>query len=139
VRQALGSVLGGLMLGAALSFIGFSSWDEVHAMFTFASLRLTLAFATAVVVIGLGWLALRPWFGAPTGRRRFHRGTLAGGVLFGVGWAVCGACPSIAFVQVGEGQLGGLVTLGGIALGNWLYAAVNDRLLHWSGASCKDD
>ncbi len=46
-----GVVLGaiGLFMGFALSRIGFASWDEVHAMFTFASWRLILAFLTGVV------------------------------------------------------------------------------------------
>jgi uncharacterized membrane protein YedE/YeeE len=63
---------------------------------------------------------------------------LAGGALFGVGWALSGACPSIALVQLGEGQLGALVTLAGIFLGNLAYSAIHDRYFRWSTQSCAD-
>jgi len=131
----------GTFMGACLSRIGFSSWDEVHAMFTFESLRPFLSFCAAVAMLYLLW---RP-FGsiAPEARhmgpRVIHRGTLAGGILFGVGWALSGACPSIALVQLGEGQLGAGWTLLGIVAGNWLYAALHTRFLRWDTGSCLDD
>lgn len=130
-----------IAFGFALSRIGFSSWDEVHAMFTFADLRMFLAFCTAVVVLGISWplltraLPSRSLFRT----RELHRGTIAGGLLFGMGWALCGACPSIAAVQVGEGQLAALWTLGGIVAGNFLYGAVHARYLRWDTRSCTDD
>ena len=60
-----------------------------------------------------------------------------GGVLFGAGWALTGACPSIALVQLGEGKLGALVTLVGIFAGNALYAAVHERYFRFSVGSCE--
>ena len=60
-----------------------------------------------------------------------------GGVLFGVGWALSGACPGIILVQVGEGKLGALVTLAGVFLGNALYAAVHQRYFRFSVGSCE--
>jgi uncharacterized protein len=118
----------GLALGFSLSRIGFSSWDEVHAMFTFADLRLTMAFGAAVVLLMPAWAAIARLTGAKYPARDIQRGTLLGGVLFGVGWAVCGACPGIALVQLGEGQLGAFATLAGIFLGNHLYAVLDQRL-----------
>ncbi|MBK8940052.1 MAG: YeeE/YedE family protein [Polyangiaceae bacterium] len=55
-----------------------------------------------------------------------------------VGWALSGACPSIALVQLGEGQLGGLVTLVGIFAGNFVYSIVHERHFRWSTSSCVD-
>lgn len=137
-RQNLAVAAIGLAFGFALSRIGFSQWDEVHAMFTFADLRLTLGFAVAVALLAGAWLAVSRATGATWSPRLVHRGTLPGAVLFGVGWAVCGACPAIALVQLGELQLGGLVTLAGIFAGNWLYAVVHERWFRWSQASCSD-
>src|SRR5262245_16828762 len=101
----------GLGLGYSLSRIGFSAWDEVHAMFTFHSLRLLFTFATAVVTLAAVWRVVQRASSPQWTPRRIHRGTVVGGVLFGVGWAVSGACPGIAWVQIGEGQLGALWTL----------------------------
>ncbi len=60
-------------------------------------------------------------------------------MLFGAGWALSGACPSIALVQLGEGQLAAAFTLAGIFTGNWLYAVARERYLHWDTGSCVDE
>jgi len=126
----------GIVFGFVLSRVGFSSWDEVHRMFTFSDLRLVLAFGTAVTLLAIGWRVALRLGGARFAPIPMRRGVVPGGLIFGVGWALCGACPSIALVQLGEGQLGAGWTLVGIVLGNALYAAVNARLLRWPNASC---
>lgn len=126
----------GTIFGIALSFIGFSSWDEVHRMFTFADLRLTMTFATAVVMIAIAWSIWSRFGTVRVNSRPIHGGTLPGGILFGAGWALCGACPSIAFVQLGEGQLGALVAIAGMFAGNLLFAVANGRVVHISTGSC---
>lgn len=131
----------GVLMGFVLSRIGFSSWDEVHAMFVFSSLRMFLTFALAVMVLFVAFRVLakvaaeRTHFRA----RPIHQGTLLGGLLFGAGWALSGACPSIALVQLGEGQLAAGYTLLGIFAGNWLYGAVHARYLRWDTGSCLDE
>ena len=127
LRMNLAVTVVGLALGFSLSRIGFSSWDEVHAMFTFSDLRLTMAFGTAVVLLMPAWALIARLTGAKYPAREIQRGTLLGGVIFGVGWAVCGACPGIALVQLGEGQLGAFATLAGIFLGNYLYSVIGER------------
>ena len=71
--------------------------------------------------------------------RPIHKGTLAGGLLFGVGWAVCGACPSIALVQLGDGQWLALWTLLGIVAGNALYAPIHARFFQFDSGTCSPD
>ena len=131
----------GILFGFALSRIGFSSWDEVYRMFTFESLRMLLTFMVAVAVLALAWPLVRR-FSATTPRwspRPIHPGTLVGGLLFGVGWALSGACPSIALVQLGEGQAAALFTIAGIFVGNWIYSWTHERFFRWSAGSCIDD
>lgn len=139
VRDYGGVAVVGLALGFALSRIGFSSWDEVHAMFTFRSFRLMLVFVSALVLLTATWIVVKR-FRKPDWRPRpFHEGSIPGGILFGVGWAVSGACPGIALVSLGEGQLAAIATLIGLFAGNLSYGVVHRRWLRWHTQSCLDD
>lgn len=124
----------GLGLGYALSRVGFTDFGQLHAMLTFADLRMLLAFCTAVGLLFVGFQLLARNKSLP--RRQLHPGVLPGAVLFGVGWAVCGACPSVALVQIGEGQLGGALTLGGMLVGSWVYGRVHAKYFRWDPGSC---
>lgn len=139
MRVAVLTGLAGLLLGFSLSRIGFSSWDEIHQMFTFGSLRLVFAFALAVATLMIAWKVIHRATGATWSPRLVHKGTIAGGALFGVGWAISGACPSIALVQLGEGQLGAIVTLAGMFGGNYVYSVVHERYFRWSTRNCAED
>ena len=125
----------GIAMGFVLSRAGFSDFDEVHRMFRFADLRLTLTFALAVVVTGVGFR----WLGTAEGfpKRRVHPGSVPGGLLLGAGWALCGACPAIVWVQLGEGHWLAGWSLLGIALGTWVYPSVHERWFRWPVESCR--
>ena len=127
----------GLVFGFALSRIGFSDWGEVHRMFTFEELRLTLTFGGAVALIFVG-LRLMPKRAGTLPRRIFHRGVVPGSILFGAGWALSGACPSIALVQLGEGMLPAVFTLAGVFVGTALYRFVHRRFLRFDDGTCGD-
>jgi hypothetical protein len=116
----------GLGLGLALSFIGFADWGEVHKMFTLASPRLFLAFGGGVALTAIGFALFG---GRGLARSRpIHRGTVIGAVLFGVGWAIAGACPGACLAMIGEGRLPALVALAGIVAGVAIHAALRPRL-----------
>jgi uncharacterized membrane protein YedE/YeeE len=141
VKSTLLTALLGVFMGMVLSRIGYSSWDDVHAMFVFSDLRMFLAFGLAVALL---FVAHRVLIKRAPGQTQFrqrpiHKGTLVGGLVFGAGWAISGACPSIALVQLGEGQLAAGWTLLGIVAGNWLCGAVHMRFLRWDTASCIDE
>jgi uncharacterized membrane protein YedE/YeeE len=123
----------GFALGAAVSGVGFSDYDELHRMFTLADPRLFLAFAGAVLLAGIAFRVRCPdgvAKGSPV-----RAGTALGALLFGAGWALCGGCPGAALVQLGEGKLGALLTLGGIAVGTWAGRRVQGAL-RWDPGSC---
>ncbi len=137
MKRVAASAAFGVVLGFALSCMGFSDFGKVHAMFTFADRRLFWTFAVGVTLTGLAFAvwarraALTP--------RPIHPGTITGAILFGWGWALTGACPGAALVQLGEGQLPALVTLAGIFVGAALYRRVHARWLGWDRGGCDVD
>jgi uncharacterized membrane protein YedE/YeeE len=124
----------GLLLGFVLSRTGFSDFGELHKMFVFSDLRLFLTFAVGVALSMGGFLALTKLKRMP--KRPFHPGTVVGGVLFGVGWATTGACPSLVMVQIGEGRYVGAATLAGILVGVLAYAPLHRRFFRWDMGTC---
>ncbi len=132
--MGLGAV--GVLLGYSLSRMGFADWREVHRMFTFADLRLLFTFMAGVVLTGLVIRGLQR--GAPLAPKPLHKGTAIGGALFGLGWAVTGACPGAALVQLGEGQVASLVTLAGIFAGTAAYKRVHQKYFRWDRGACEE-
>ncbi len=62
--------------------------------------------------------------------KKFNKGQIYGGLLFGFGWAITGACPGPLFAQLGTGVLAiSVVILSSIA-GTWVYGKFRDRLPH---------
>lgn len=127
-------MLVGTLFGYSLSRIGFSDWSAVHAMFRFADMRLFFTFVVAVLLSSLAFFVFRKQL--PLATNGMHKGLVIGSVLFGVGWAITGACPSIALVQLGEGKWPAVWTCTGIVIGVWLQAKVQARYLKWPSDSC---
>ena len=130
----LRSALMGLLMGLTLSFVGFTNFDEVHKMFLLSDLRMLFTFAGAVVFATIFFRYFVE--GMPPSRKLMHPGIIPGAFLFGTGWAVTGSCPSIALVQLGEGQLVAGFTALGILLGVWIYRPLHRRFFHWDSGSC---
>lgn len=127
-------LVSGVWLGVVASLSGVSDYGEVREMTTLTNLRLFAVFAAAVSVSMLCY----SWFtrGRNLSSRPIHKGTVPGALLFGVGWAMTGACPVITAVQIGEGQGWALYSLGGILLGMWAYGPVHRRFFRWSPGAC---
>lgn len=123
LRRA-GQLVVGTVLGVVLSRVGFTRYDELHAMLTLTDPRLIFAFAGAVVLSAIGYRVV----GERATPGRISPQLVVGGVLFGLGWAIAGACPGVAFAQLGEGKLWSLVTLAGLVVGTRLGARVRSRL-----------
>lgn len=128
----------GLVLGFVFSRGGFSDWREVNGMFRLRFWDPAIAFATVVIITAPIWLWLKRYEMRPV-IRPIHPGSVAGGLLFGVGWALSGACPALALVQLGEGKSMAAMTLLGIVIGNYAYSVVHERYLRWPATSCADD
>jgi uncharacterized protein len=125
----------GLAFGFVISMSGLSDWSELHAMFTFASPRLLLAFGGAVALAMAGFFLFARHDQLPP--KHVVPGTVPGAILFGAGWAIAGACPGAALVQLGEGKWYALVTIAGILGGAWLHDRLRKRF-GWARHSCID-
>jgi hypothetical protein len=134
----------GISLGFVISSAGLTDWGELHRMFTFgardggptlANLRLVIAFGGAVALAVAGFQALARRDVLPA--KPLRPGTVPGALLFGAGWAIAGACPGATLVQVGEGKLAALASLGGILAGAWIHDRLRKRF-HWARHSCID-
>lgn len=134
LQQHVRFALLGLLMGIALSYTGFSDFGELHRMFLFADLRLLFTFAGAVLLAFVFFNFFME--GMPQTKKPLHPGIIPGSVIFGVGWAISGSCPSIALVQIGEGQLAALFTALGILFGVWFYRQVHRKFFRWDSGSC---
>ena len=114
-NNLLRTIIPGLLLGFTVARLGFTDFNELHKMLLFRDPRLLLAFAGGVTLTIIlfallrGRLKLEPV--------RFHPGTIPGAVLFGVGWAITGACPGVALIQLGQGAWPAFASFTGILVG----------------------
>jgi uncharacterized membrane protein YedE/YeeE len=117
----------GALFGFLLSRARASDYDAIRGMFLLTDLHLfgVIGVAVATAAIGLYLLrrsAARSLDGQPIqlSRKPYRKGVLAGGLIFGAGWALAGTCPGTALTQLGEGKLYALATIAGILAGTWL-------------------
>jgi uncharacterized membrane protein YedE/YeeE len=129
-------LLGGCF-GVVLVKSEVCSWFRIQRMFRFEEAHMYLVICAAVaagVVSVLVLRALRPNTaqGQPVQIRRkgFTKGTILGGLLFGMGWAVTGACPGPIYAQLGSGAHQALATFAGAFAGAYLYAWLRPHLPH---------
>lgn len=125
----------GILFGFALSRSGFHDFNEIHNMFALIDLRMLFIFALSVAVLTLKCRLRGDRTAKPN---KFHMGIVLGSTLFGVGWAVTGACPSVVLLQIAHGKLPALITFLGIIVGMLSYRKINKRFFGWKIASCGD-
>jgi len=112
----------GIAMGVTLSLGGFSDFEQIHSLFLLQNIPLLLVFASAVGLCMLGFVTLCRKRDIP--KKTYNGGTIPGSIMFGIGWAMTGACPSIALVQLGEGKISALLTIFGIVTGVWIYRSI---------------
>ncbi|WP_435578928.1 DUF6691 family protein [Gilvibacter sp.] len=128
----------GVLLGITLFKSEAASWFRIYEMFQFDSFHMYGIIGTAV---GLGVLVvqlikrkkLKGFNGAqiqinPKENRRYSY--LLGGILFGLGWALAGACPGPMFTLLGSGYLSMLVVIASGLLGTFVYGLIRENLPH---------
>lgn len=113
------------------------SWFRIQEMFRLQSFHMYGVIGTAVVV-GLISIQLIKRFKIKTlsgetvsiPDKTFNKGQIYGGLIFGLGWAITGACPGPLFAQIGSGFMAITVTFASAVAGTWLYGALKNKLPH---------
>lgn len=128
-------LVSGVVFGFALSRSGAADYDYIQGMFLFEEFQLYGIIGTAVALTAPSlWLLKRRGLtisGAPLTIRAKpgHRGNVAGGLLFGVGWSMAGMCPGPILVNVGEGKVYALAALAGALVGAAGFGVVYPYLM----------
>jgi uncharacterized membrane protein YedE/YeeE len=133
----LAFLLAGTGFGFVLTKAEAVSWFRIQEMFRFQSFHMYGLMMSAVLVAMIS-LALIRRFGVRSvdgeaiaiEPKPFTKGTVIGGAIFGLGWAMTGACPGPLYALVGAGVYPIAVALLAALAGTWVYGLLQPRLPH---------
>lgn len=128
----------GIFFGIVLVKSEAVSWYRIYEMFKFQSFHMYGIIGSAVI---LGILAI--WVMKKTQLKSIENESitippkdkgmfrlLIGGTIFGLGWALAGACPGPMYILVGTGVFSMLLVIGGAILGTFVYGILRNKLPH---------
>lgn len=130
-------LLVGILFGIVFVKAEIISWFRIQEMFRLQSFHMYGVIGSAVLtgVISV-WLIkkfkIKTLDGEPItiAPKKFNKGQIYGGLIFGFGWAITGACPGPLFAQIGTGAFAVIITLLSAILGTWVYGYLRDKLPH---------
>lgn len=126
----------GILFGIILSKSEVVSWYRIYEMFKFQSFHMYGVIGSAV---GIGIILMqlfkrgiiKDYQGNPIKVKDKKKGfirTFVGGSIFGLGWALVGACPGPIFVLIGHGAVSILIVLLAATLGAFIYGLLSKKL-----------
>ncbi len=125
----------GILFGIVFVKAEVISWFRIQEMFRLDSFHMYGVIGSAVV-IGIISIQLIKRLNIKTTsgetinipKKEFRKGQIIGGFIFGLGWAITGACPGPLFAQIGSGFLVIFVTLISAIAGTWVYGRFSHKL-----------
>lgn len=132
-------VLLGIFFGIVLVKSEVISWFRIQEMFRFQSFHMYGIIGSAIAVAAVSLFLIRRFqlrniYGEPieVEPKPFNRGfsQLVGGTIFGLGWALLGACPGPIYALIGTGVSVMVVALLSAIAGAWVYGHLRPRLPH---------
>ncbi|HNP54035.1 MAG TPA: YeeE/YedE thiosulfate transporter family protein [Ferruginibacter sp.] len=128
-------LLYGMFFGIILIKSEVISWFRIQEMFRLQSFHMYGVIGSAVVVGMISvWLIKRFKIKSFQGEeivftpKSFNKGQIYGGLLFGLGWGITGACPGPMYAQIGYGAWVSIITLLSAIAGTWLYGRLREKL-----------
>ena len=130
-------IIVGILFGIVFTKAEIISWFRIQEMFRLQSFHMFGVIGSAVLV-GAFSIFLIKKFKIKTIQREeihfhsktFNKGQVYGGLLFGFGWAITGACPGPLFAQIGSGTSVIIVTFLSALAGTWVYGLIREKLPH---------
>ncbi|MEC5144486.1 Sulf-transp domain-containing protein [Chitinophaga sp. 180180018-2] len=126
-------LIAGIFFGIILVKAQVISWFRIQEMFQLTSFHMYGVIGTAVVtgIISLQLIKrfnIKSMDGMPISvpPKTFNKGQIFGGLIFGIGWAITGACPGPLFAQIGSGFTVVFITLLSAIAGTWVYGAMKE-------------
>ncbi|BDU27468.1 transporter [Flavobacterium sp. GSB-24] len=127
----------GIFFGIVFVKAEIISWFRIQEMFHLQSFFMYGVIGSAVAV-GVVSVFIIKKFNIKTLQgekieiqpKTFNKGQIYGGLMFGFGWAITGACPGPLFAQIGTGATVIIVTLLSAIAGTWFYGLIKDKLPH---------
>ena len=136
--RGIGYLLIGIFFGIVMYKSEAASWFRIYEMFRFDSFHMYGIIGSAlivgiIVVQLIKRLKVKSFYGEPIKFIPKERGFskyMYGGIIFGLGWALAGACPGPMFTLVGVGYFPILIVIMGSLLGTFMYGLIKDKLPH---------
>lgn len=127
----------GILFGIIFVKAEVISWFRIQEMFRLQSFHMYGIIGSAVAV-GIISVFLIKKFNVKTiygekidfHPKKFNKGQIYGGLIFGFGWAITGACPGPLFAQIGTGATVIGITLLSAVAGTWVYGYFREKLPH---------
>lgn len=130
-------LLVGALFGLVLTKTEAVSWFRIQEMFRFQSFHMYGIIGSAIAVGALSvWLIKRYQIKAINGEpivipnKQFSKGQIIGGTIFGMGWALAGACPGPLYALIGAGYSVVIAGLLSAIAGTWVYSYLKPKLPH---------
>jgi uncharacterized membrane protein YedE/YeeE len=128
----------GVFFGIIMYKSEAASWFRIYEMFEFGAFHMYGIIGSALVLGAIGILLIKKFNIKAIGGQRMSLNPkdkgitryLVGGILFGLGWALAGACPGPMYVLAGAGYLPILVVIGAALLGTFVYGLLKSKLPH---------
>ena len=128
----------GILFGITMFKSEAASWFRIYELFKFESFHMYGIIGSALVLGSLVIQTIRRYerksfYGEKivfTPKAKSFYRYLIGGIIFGLGWALAGACPGPMFTLVGAGYVPILVVIAGSIVGTFLYGIVKDKIPH---------
>ncbi len=125
----------GIAFGIVFIKAEIVSWYRIQEMFRFQSFHMYGVIGSAVMIGALSvWMIKKFNIKTINGEvitipvKKFQKGNIYGSVIFGLGWAITGACPGPLFAQIGSGATVIVITLLSAIVGTWVYGYFRDKL-----------
>ena len=127
----------GILFGIILVKSEVISWFRIQEMFRLQSFQMYGIIGSAVITGIISVWAIKKFriktiYGEAIEfiSKKFNKGNIYGGLIFGIGWALTGACPGPLFAQIGTGATVIVITLISSIAGTWVYGYFRERLPH---------